>query len=116
MYESNLQNYLHLALSHCGSCEIGSSLWLCMTCGNLGCSRKNFDGSGGNGHALAHYDSTKHPVVVKIGTITAEGNADVHCYACDEMRIDPSLVAHLKHLGIEAENQAKTEKTIAELV
>ena len=30
---------------------------------------------GGNAHAVAHYEETKHPLVVKTGTITPEGSS-----------------------------------------
>jgi ubiquitin carboxyl-terminal hydrolase 5/13 len=31
---------------------LSSGLWLCLTCGHIGCARKNFDGSGGNAHGI----------------------------------------------------------------
>ena len=46
-----------------------------MTCGSLGCGRRQLGGGGGNGHGLAHYNATHHPFSVKLGTITPEGNA-----------------------------------------
>lgn len=46
-----------------------------MTCGHLGCGRKNWDGTGGNNHAIDHFESHKHPLVCKLGTITPEGTA-----------------------------------------
>lgn len=104
------------ALSHCGACDISSNLWLCMTCGSLGCARKNFDGSGGNGHAVAHFEQTKHPLVCKIGTITPEGNADIYCYLCDEERVDDQLTLHLATFGISVSSLQKTEQTMAEMV
>jgi ubiquitin carboxyl-terminal hydrolase 5/13 len=64
-----------LALAHCSDCELNANLWLCLTCGHLGCGRKNYDGTGGNGHALVHADTTKHHVVCKLGTISPEGTA-----------------------------------------
>lgn len=64
-----------LGLAHCASCELTSNLWLCLTCGALGCGRAQFGGIGGNGHALAHFNTTQHPVCVKLGTITPEGGA-----------------------------------------
>lgn len=64
-----------LGLAHCASCELTSNLWLCLTCGALGCGRAQFGGTGGNGHALAHFNTTQHPVCVKLGTITPEGGA-----------------------------------------
>ncbi len=103
-----------LAKGSCSKCELKEGLWLCLTCGNLGCARRNYDGSGGNGHGMTHYEATKHPLVVKVGTITPEG-ADVHCYACDEQRIDGELAAHLAHFGIDLASSKKTEKSLAEL-
>lgn len=35
------------------------------------------------------------PLAVKLGTITADGKADVYSYTEDEMVIDPNLVRHL---------------------
>ena len=46
-----------------------------MTCGHLGCGRKNWDGTGGNNHAVEHFESHHHPLVCKLGTITPEGTA-----------------------------------------
>jgi ubiquitin carboxyl-terminal hydrolase 5/13 len=60
-------------LSHCHSCDLSSNLWLCLICGNVGCGRKNYDGTGGNNHAIDHSKSHGHPLVVKLGTITHEG-------------------------------------------
>ncbi len=47
--------------------------------------RRNWDGSGGTGAALRHYEATgeRFPLVVKLGTITPHG-ADVYSYAKDE--------------------------------
>ena len=59
---------------------------------------QNWDGSGGNGAALRHFQATgsKYPLVVKLGTITPHG-ADVFSYAPDEndMVEDPKLVCDL---------------------
>ena len=62
-------------LAHCTKCDLKENLWLCLTCGSLGCGRQQFGGLGGNGHGLQHYEETKHPVSVKLGTITPEGTA-----------------------------------------
>jgi ubiquitin carboxyl-terminal hydrolase 5/13 len=62
-------------LDHCNDCDLKNNLWLCLTCGNVGCGRKHFDGSGGNGHGMAHYEASRHPVSCKLGTITPEGTA-----------------------------------------
>ncbi|OJA20690.1 hypothetical protein AZE42_06032 [Rhizopogon vesiculosus] len=102
-------------LAHCASCELTSNLWLCLACGALGCGRAQFGGTGGNGHALAHFNATQHPVCVKLGTITPEGGADVYCYACNDTRIDPELATHLNTFGINVASQKKTEKSMTEL-
>lgn len=36
------------------------------------CGRKNWDGTGGNNHAVEHYNETKYPLAVKLGTLTAD--------------------------------------------
>jgi ubiquitin carboxyl-terminal hydrolase 5/13 len=99
----------------CSSCELSQNLWLCLTCGSIGCGRRQFDGSGGNGHAAAHFEQTSHPISVKLGTISPEGDADLYCYTCDDMRCDSLLSDHLAVFGIEVAKQQKTEATVAEL-
>jgi uncharacterized UBP type Zn finger protein len=47
-----------------------------------------------------------------LGTISAEGNASVHCYACDDEVKDHYLKEHLLNFGIKTDNLVKTEKTI----
>ncbi|KAJ2889686.1 ubiquitin C-terminal hydrolase Ubp14, partial [Coemansia aciculifera] len=103
------------ALHQCSGCEKRENLWLCLTCGNVGCGRRQYDGSGGNNHGIAHYEETGHCVSVKLGTITPEGTADAYCYSCDDNKMDPHLAAHLKVFGINVAAQLKTEKSIAEL-
>ncbi|TKX26981.1 ubiquitin carboxyl-terminal hydrolase-2 [Elsinoe australis] len=102
------------ALGHCSMCELNENLWLCLTCGNLGCGRAQFGGVGGNSHGLAHTDSSGHPVAVKLGSLTADGSADIYCYACNEERVDPELVAHLANWGIDLAGRTKTEKSLTE--
>ena len=104
-------------LGHCRECDLKENLWLCLTCGNLGCGRSSFMGMGapGNNHQVEHNKSTGHPVAVKLGSLTAEGNADIHCYACDEERTDPELVAHLANWGIDIAGRVKTEKSVTEM-
>ena len=64
---------------------------------------QHWDGTGGNGAALRHFEATgkQYPLVVKLGTITPTG-ADVFSYAEDEndMVLDPHLEEHLTHWGI----------------
>lgn len=85
----------------------GCKLWYCGAVStNIGCAvqclrslpytcMQNWDGTGGNGAALRHFEATgsKYPLVVKLGTITPHG-ADVFSYAPDEndMVEDPKLV------------------------
>lgn len=127
-----------LGLAHCSKCDLKENLWLCLTCGALGCGRKLHGGIGGNGHALAHFEESSHPICVKLGTITPEGTAgesqtvslcislyrqltkergpDVYCYACNDSKIDTELVLHLANFGINIQTQKKTEKSMTELV
>ncbi|KAK3636701.1 ubiquitin C-terminal hydrolase Ubp14 [Elasticomyces elasticus] len=103
-------------LGHCADCDLRANLWLCLTCGNLGCGRSQWGvPNAGNNHGIDHTTSTSHPVAVKLGSLTADGNADIYCYACDEERVDPELVPHLKHWGIDLEGRAKTEKSMTEM-
>lgn len=101
----------------CAKCDLTENLWLNLTDGMILCGRKIHGGLGGNGHALQHYEETKYPLVVKLGTITPDGNADVFSYAPDEndMVIDPKLDEHLKHFGIDMSEMKKTEQTLAEM-
>lgn len=59
----------------CADCDLNCNLWICLTCGNLGCGRKQYDGSGGNNHAIEHFQKFKHPLSLKSGTITPQGDA-----------------------------------------
>lgn len=103
-------------LAHCKSCDLKENLWLCLTCGSLGCGRKQFGGvPGGNGHGLEHFEQTGHAVSVKLGTITAEGDADIYCYKCNDAKQDPDLKAHLASFGINVGSLTKTEKSMTEL-
>lgn len=94
------------------------NLWLNLSTGKIGSGRPHFDGTGGNGAALRHFEETgkNYPLAVKLGTITAT-SADVYSYASDEddMVIDPLLKEHLAHWGIDMTQMTKTEKTMAEL-
>ena len=96
-------------------CDLKENLWLCLTCGNLGCGRAQFGGVKGNSHGLAHADASSHPVAVKLGSITPEGTADVYCYQCNEERIDTELATHLSHWGINIAEREKTEKSLMEM-
>ncbi|KAJ7337533.1 hypothetical protein DFH08DRAFT_255496 [Mycena albidolilacea] len=100
-------------LAHCVACELTSNLWLCLTCGSLGCGRRQV--LGGNGHALNHFEATSHPTSVKLGTITPEGGADIWCYKCNDLTLDPALAEHLSVFGIDVKTARKTDKSTAEI-
>ena len=78
------------------------------------CGRKFYDGSGGNNHAVDHYEECKYPLAVKLGTITAT-DADVYSYPEGDMVVDPKLSEHLAHFGIDIQSMTKTEKSMLEL-
>jgi ubiquitin carboxyl-terminal hydrolase 5/13 len=102
-------------LGQCSNCDLKENLWLCLSCGNLGCGRPQFGGIGGNGHGVAHTQTSLHPVAVKLGSLTADGTADIYCYQCDEERVDPDLPTHLANWGIDIRDRQKTEKSLTEL-
>jgi hypothetical protein len=73
----------------CSKCDKTENLWLNLTDGMILCGRWVWDGTGGNNHAVEHYQQTKYPLAVKLGTITADlegaGNATLkllHIWAC----------------------------------
>lgn len=80
-----------VGLAHCQKCDLKENLWLCLTCGSLGCGRQQFGGLGGNGHGLQHYEETHHPVSVKLGTITPEGSAGMVLYHNERITLDTFL-------------------------
>lgn len=99
----------------CAKCDKTDNLWLNLTDGMILCGRKNWDGTGGNNHAVEYYNETKYPLAVKLGTITADLEAaDVFSYPEDESVIDPLLPQHLAHFGIDFSSLQKTEMTTAE--
>lgn len=56
----------------CEKCDLRENLWLNLTDGAILCGRRNFDGSGGNNHAVEHYQTTGYPLAAKLGTITPD--------------------------------------------
>ncbi|KAK9805947.1 hypothetical protein WJX73_007684 [Symbiochloris irregularis] len=102
----------------CDETGVTDNLWLNLATGFIGSGRQNWDGTGGNGAALRHYEATgkRYPLVVKLGTITPH-SADVFSYDAQEndMVQDPHLERHLAHWGINIMSLTKTEKTMTEL-
>ena len=52
---------------------------------------------------------------MKLGSITADGKADVFCYMDDEEIVDPELASHLVNWGIKLADVVVTEKSLAEM-
>ncbi|KHJ97456.1 UBA/TS-N domain protein [Oesophagostomum dentatum] len=100
-------------------CTLTENLWLNLTDGAIRCGRSQFVAEGqmckGNNHMKQYYDATGFPLVVKLGTISSEGTADVFSYDEDDAVVDPNLEKHLAHFGIDAKNLKKTEKSTLEL-
>ncbi|XP_029345704.1 ubiquitin carboxyl-terminal hydrolase 5-like [Acyrthosiphon pisum] len=96
-------------------CDEVNNLWLNLTDGSIFCGQKFFDRSWGYGHATLHYEETKYPLAVKLGTITKDGKGDVYSYPENDMVENPNLVKHLSHFGINISALEKTEKSKAEL-
>eukprot|EP00850_Spirogloea_muscicola_P004468 SM000019S05012 [mRNA] locus=s19:437352:442456:- [translate_table: standard] len=99
----------------CCRCDQRDNLWLNLSDGAVLCGRRNWDGTGGNNHAVEHYEATKHLLAVKLGIITADLDAaDVCSYPEDDAVVDPLLAQHLAHFGIDFSSLEKTEMTTAE--
>ena len=105
----------------CEDSGMTENLWLNLSDGYIGSGRRNWDGSGGTGAALKHFEEMQkegkfYPLCVKLGTITPKG-ADIYSYAKDEndMVTDPKLAEHLSHFGINIMQMQKTEKSMAEM-
>lgn len=94
----------------CDVCQVTVNNWLCLTCGHVGCPREQ---AGGQQHAIAHYEQTGHPLVVKLGTVTPLG-ADVYCYACDNEVLDVNLSRHVATYGIDMATATKSAKSLGE--
>eukprot|EP00485_Elphidium_margaritaceum_P002650 CAMPEP_0202695638 /NCGR_PEP_ID=MMETSP1385-20130828/9188_1 /ASSEMBLY_ACC=CAM_ASM_000861 /TAXON_ID=933848 /ORGANISM="Elphidium margaritaceum" /LENGTH=856 /DNA_ID=CAMNT_0049351707 /DNA_START=23 /DNA_END=2590 /DNA_ORIENTATION=+ len=100
----------------CSECGEKENLWFNLSDGYIGCGRRQWDGSGGCGAALRHFDASgkQYPLSVKLGTITPKG-ADVYSYAEDSMVTDKHLATHLAHFGIDIMQQEKYDKTLNEM-
>ncbi|KAI5960137.1 ubp14 [Candida pseudojiufengensis] len=104
-------------LGQCSQCDLKENLWICLHCGVLGCGRKQYGSSlNGNGHALQHYESTQHPVALKLGSLSSNPDScDAYCYQCnDEVKV-PNLSAILQKYGINLSDSVKTEKSLIEM-
>ncbi|CEF65782.1 Ubiquitin carboxyl-terminal hydrolase [Strongyloides ratti] len=99
-------------------CGLKENLWLNLTDGAIRCGRSQFIKEGvitkGNSHMKEHYEITKYPLVVKLGTVK-DGDGDIFSYDEDANVYDPNLIAHLAHFGINANALEKTEKSTLEM-
>jgi len=125
-------NLSFLGLAHFNACDLKDNLWLCLTCGSLGCGRQQFVGVSGNGHGLAHYKASGPAVSVNLATITPEGGAgakflrffiffcqwliQIFIATCATTKEDPDVARHLASFGINVQTLTKTEKSMTELV
>ena len=98
----------------CQNCELRQNLWLNLTDGAILCGRKQVGGLPGNSHAREYFDKNGFPLVVKLGSITAD-SADVYSYAEDTEVIDPLLDQHLRHFGVNISDLKKTEVSLSEM-
>lgn len=64
---------------------------------------------------MKHFQENKYPLVVKLGTISRDGKADVFSYDEDDMVEDPNLALHLAHWGINVTQMERTDKSMVEL-
>lgn len=104
-------------LAQCAYCDLKENLWLCLTCGSVGCGREQYGSSlKGNSHALEHFSTTGHAVAVKLGSLSVEEDScDCYCYLCnDEVKV-PELSSKLLAFGIDLMSTVKTEKNLIEL-
>ena len=101
----------------CSKCDKSDNLWFCLSCGEVGCGRKQYDGSGGNGHAADHFKANpSHTCSVKLGTINS-AEPDVFCYVCDDLvYVEGFKEKYLKQILSQVNgNDIKSEKGIREM-
>ncbi|UYI28057.1 ubiquitin carboxyl-terminal hydrolase [Encephalitozoon cuniculi] len=65
----------------CNLCDVNTRLWVCFSCGYVGCGRMQY-GAEGNGHAKSHYEETQHNVFVLVPSLLKE-DCEIFCYLCD---------------------------------
>lgn len=107
-------------------CDKSENLWMCLQCGYVGCGRKFWDGTGGNNHAISHYElnssgeAKAHCVALKISSLSLT-NCELYCYACDDsVTVDVHTLYNylLSSFGPEVAslcyNQQQAEKSLAD--
>ena len=103
------------------------NLWMNLSDGFIGGGRRNWDGTGGTGGGLQHYNELKQqsaagagphfPLVVKLGTIGQGSEPDCYSYAPDEDRMVkvPNLAELLLRRGLNISNMSRSTLSTAEL-
>lgn len=66
-------------LQPCKQCNLDIENWICLTCGEIHCSREI------NSHMIDHNQNTQHPVVLSLLDLSA------WCYLCDCYIINPQI-------------------------
>ncbi|KAL6202238.1 hypothetical protein ACLB2K_025947 [Fragaria x ananassa] len=56
----------------CSKCDKRDNLWMNLTDGTILCGRKNWDGTGGNNHAVEYYNDTGYPLATEMTTAERE--------------------------------------------
>ncbi|KAL6196438.1 hypothetical protein ACLB2K_032053 [Fragaria x ananassa] len=56
----------------CSKCDKRDNLWMNLTDGTILCGRKNWDGTGGNNHAVEYYNDTGYPLATEMTTTERE--------------------------------------------
>ncbi|PKU80420.1 Ubiquitin carboxyl-terminal hydrolase 14 [Dendrobium catenatum] len=99
----------------CSMCEKTDNLWLNLTDGVILCGRKNWDGSGGNNHAIEHYLEKNYPLAVKLGTLSADlEKAGAKFYVLRYFKFLPCMATMLGNLPSIFSLLVNTEMTTAE--
>ena len=105
----------------CAESGADSNLWLNLGDGHIGSGRQHWDGSGGNGAEVRHYQAMKKegkefPLVGEARYHNAERRGRLLVRAGRGRHGDgPAAAEHLAHWGINVMAMQKTEKSMAEL-
>ena len=65
---------LELTSTTCAECGVNAPTRVCLTCGHVGCCEST------NGHALAHFKSSSHPLIRQL---PISEKSFTWCYGCN---------------------------------
>lgn len=98
----------------CNECDVETRLWVCFTCGHIGCGRAQY-GVEGNGHARRHHEDTKHSVCVLISSLSDPDGCETFCYLCDSGVRNAFVHKRLRYCGLErSPGSVSSEKRLAD--